>query len=84
MQINEFLTLINELDNDPKSSFDLKDLSLFSDHQRGRVNSAKRTTYPLSIVEHEGFRKFVTSLQPLEIRKAIYTREFPHMALKAT
>jgi len=32
LQIDEFLTLINEFDNEPKSSFDLKDLSLFSHH----------------------------------------------------
>ena len=44
-EIDEFLTLINEFGNEPKSSLNLKDLSLFSDQEQGRVNSEKRTKF---------------------------------------
>ncbi|CAN4125391.1 unnamed protein product [Withania somnifera] len=44
-KIDEFLTLINEFGNEPKSSLNLKDPSLFSDQEQERANSEKRTKF---------------------------------------
>ncbi|XP_047258868.1 protein TIC 214-like, partial [Capsicum annuum] len=44
-EIDEFLTLINEFGNEPKSSLNLKGLSLFLDQEQVRTNSEKRTKF---------------------------------------
>lgn len=44
-EIDEFLTLINEFGKEPKSSLNLKDLSLFSDQEQVRTNSEKGTKF---------------------------------------
>lgn len=38
IEIDEFLTLIDEFDNEPKLSSNLKDLSLFSNQEQIRMN----------------------------------------------